>query len=163
MLGSRTAAEDVASVAIVKMLQSERVPENESRMQAYVYTIARNLCIDLIRKEARLRITYVENVASIKEAYIEEENWIELRRKVSIETKRVASIYQVASKLPRQQREIFCLRFKEEKTIEQIAFKMELTHRTVYNHLSLAVRHIRKSLKGWDLLIVLVTIGWALF
>src|SRR5438477_12389146 len=51
MLGDRARAEDLAQDTFLRIVRGAAVWEHRARFQTWLYTIARNLCVDAVRRD----------------------------------------------------------------------------------------------------------------
>ena len=115
-LRDRTLAEDITQETFIRFFESKDYHSIGKEM-AYLYTIARNLCIDSFRKQ---KDELIEDLpAKIQEMP-------ESRDKVESIVDRV-SIEQALDSLTADEREAVVLRFSGELSVEDIAKSMDIS------------------------------------
>lgn len=111
-LGSREEAEDVVQEVFLKVLDTRVMPDN---FRAWVYKIARNRCLDLIRARGRRRED--QNLESASR--VEEDLTGCLTRLVRHEQR--AHLRRALASLSENHREVLHLRYAEELSRSEIA------------------------------------------
>lgn len=135
-LRDRTLAEDLTQETFIKFFESKDYHSIGKEM-AYLYTIARNLCIDYFRKQKD------ELIADLP-AKIQE--MPESRDKVESIVDRV-SIEQALDSLTADEREAVVLRFSGELSVEDIAKTMDISRFAVRRRISSALEKLRKEME----------------
>jgi RNA polymerase sigma-70 factor (ECF subfamily) len=110
-------AEDVAQESFIKLWKSGKTFDTLTALKAYLYTIARNGCLDLIRNRNRLQERHYQAAASEVEAT--EPVLADIIRAESI-----ALIYQYVQEMPEKMREVFLLSYREGMTVSEIAVQL---------------------------------------
>lgn len=128
-------AENLAQDVWLKLLECDR-PINEATLTSLIYTVARNIVNDYLRH-----------------LYIVQDAHGELRQSESIyaqdmESEVVARDLALHEQvrvrcLPAQRRIIYVMSRYEEKSVDEIAAALELSNRTVENHLRLGRKDVR--------------------
>jgi RNA polymerase sigma-70 factor (ECF subfamily) len=135
-LRDRTLAEDLTQETFIKFFESKDYHSIGKEM-AYLYTIARNLCIDSFRKQ---KDELIEDLpAKIQEMP-------ESRDKVESIVDRV-SIEQALDRLTADEREAVVLRFSGELSVEDIAKTMDISRFAVRRRISSALEKLRKEME----------------
>ena len=135
-LRDRTLAEDVTQETFIRFFESKDYHSIGKEM-AYLYTIARNLCIDSFRKQ---KDELIEDLpAKIQEMP-------ESRDKVESIVDRV-SIEQALDRLTADEREAVVLRFSGELSVEDIAKSMDISRFAVHRRISSALEKLRKEME----------------
>ena len=135
-LRDRALAEDLTQETFIKFFESKDYHSIGKEM-AYLYTIARNLCIDYFRKQ--------------KEELIEDlptkiQEMPESRDKVEDIVDRI-SIEQALDSLTADEREAVVLRFSGELSVEDIAKTMGISRFAVRRRISSALEKLRKEME----------------
>lgn len=131
-------AENLAQDVWLKLLECDR-ELNESTLTSLIYTVARNLVNDYLRhlyivQEVHGELRQSENV------YAQDmESEVSARDLALHERMRVRC-------LPAQRRIIYVMSRYEEKSVDEIAAALELSNRTVENHLRLGRRDVRSHM-----------------
>ena len=135
-LRDRTLAEDITQETFIRFFESKDYHSIGKEM-AYLYTIARNLCIDSFRKQ---KDELIEDLpAKIQEMP-------ESRDKVESIVDRV-SIEQALDHLTDDEREAVVLRFSGELSVEDIAKSMDISRFAVRRRISSALEKLRKEME----------------
>lgn len=132
-------------------INRENMPEIRS-LNSYIYRMAKNAALQYLNRRY-LEINYILNLAQKEEAEthhgIEEELFAR-------ETKLL--ILLTVENMPKQRRTIFEMsRFQHLKN-DAIANILDISPKTVENHLTLALKQIRDALKTANILLVLISI-----
>ena len=135
-LRDRTLAEDVTQETFIRFFESKDYHSIGKEM-AYLYTIARNLCIDYFRKQK-------EELIEDLPAKIQE--MPESRDKVESIVDQL-SIEQALDSLTADEREAVVLRFSGELSVEDIAKTMGISRFAVRRRISSALEKLRKEME----------------
>ena len=135
-LRDRALAEDLTQETFIKFFESKDYHSIGKEM-AYLYTIARNLCIDYFRKH--------------KDELIEDlptkiQEMPESRDKVEDIVDRI-SIEQALDSLTADEREAVVFRFSGELSVEDIAKSMDISRFAVRRRISSALEKLRKEME----------------
>jgi RNA polymerase sigma-70 factor (ECF subfamily) len=154
-LRSRPAAEEVVQDAFVRVVQNAAEFKHEARFSTWLYTIARNLCIDQIRKRALRRHPSLDepkrseegdgptlgeqtadNRANVERAAVS----VEIREKVlaAVET------------LPDEQREVFLMREVSNLPFKEIAQIVGVPENTVKSRMRYALERLQAALSEFE-------------
>jgi RNA polymerase sigma-70 factor (ECF subfamily) len=134
-LGAADQAEDAVQDVFCKVLAAETVPES---FRSWVYRIARNRCLDLLRGRARRR----DDQALPSESAAAEELTGHLTRLVRQEQH--SRLRQLVAALPATQREILRLRYVEGLSRQEIADVLELPESIVKSRLFEGLERLRQ-------------------
>ena len=145
MLGNREDARDIAQEAFLKAYRALAAFKESSRFSPWLYAIANNLCIDLLRRKGRNNLSLdeptleggVRQVASGAEA----DPSFELERREVQEQVRKA-----LDGLPEKYKSILVLRHMQELSYEEIAQSLGISLSLVKTHLFRAREAMRKLL-----------------
>ena len=109
-------------------------------MKSFIYTIARNLVIDYLRRyyKAQEITSYIYD--SVPASTMETESSIVARDLQAQELKCLRT-------LPEQRRKIYMLNRFQEKSSSEIAETLQLSKRTVENHLFICRKEVRAYMK----------------
>lgn len=154
-LGSPEAAADATQEVFLRVVKYAPSWEKRAKFTTWMYTIARNFCIDASRK-ARFRKTQ-----SLNEKLGGEEGIERLERVASpdpaadslTEAKRLrATIDEALAELPEEQRDVFCLRQYSGLAFKEIAEATNVSENTVKSRMRYALSAVRKVLisKGFE-------------
>ncbi len=139
LLRSQEEAEDAVQEVFISVWKNRETLDAGRNLKAYLFTAAYNRCVTILRKH---RLPAVSIDAFI-EAPFAGENEIE----ADIDTAELrAAIYEEIHKLPDKCREVFWLSRKEEMSYKDIAGHLNLSIKTVENHIGNALKRIRKRI-----------------
>lgn len=135
-LRNRTLAEDITQETFIRFFESTDY-RNVGKEMAYLYTIARNLCIDSVRKQKDALIEDLS--AEIQDVQESKDNAEDVVDRVSIE--------QALDCLNAEEREAVVLRFSGELSIEDIGRSMGISRFAVRRRISTALEKLRKEME----------------
>ena len=133
-------AEEIVQEVFLKIWIKRKEIKDPKTFNAYIYTIAKNLIYNnLKRKVYRTRYySYLKASHSYHANLVEESfKFNELEN----------TIRQVIEELPVKRKEIFLLSRNEGLSNKEIAQKLNISLRTVETHIYLALKHIKRVLK----------------
>lgn len=156
LVRSASAAEDLAQDVFVKVVQSAADFKHESRFSTWAYTIARNICIDHLRKmsfrqhpsldqaqgEAQDGPTLLDRTADAHHSAAVERSVIgvELGRRITLSVEA----------LPEEQREVFLLREVANLPFKDIASITGVSENTVKSRMRYALERLQESLTEYE-------------
>lgn len=130
----RFIAEDIVQETFLRLWQNKSYKETGKEM-AYLYTIARNLCMDEFRKNRALNIDDYSEVPAEGDAVPESmTNWI--------------VIESALEKLPDELREIVVMRYVSDMTAADIGKVIGISRFSVNRRLKAGLAILRKTLEG---------------
>lgn len=132
----REEAEDIVQTAFIRIWQDRAKLDEKKSLKSYLYTIAKNLSIDLFRKkkpDSLDRLALNPAVVPLQESNLEE-----------MEDAVITAIKQ----LPPGPQKVFCLSRFNNLKYEEIAEILGLSVKTVENHMGRALLLLRSSLKN---------------
>ena len=135
-LRDRTLAEDVTQETFIRFFESKDYHSIGKEM-AYLFTIARNLCIDYFRKQKEELIEDLP--AKIQEMPDSSDKVESIVDQLSIE--------QALDHLTDDEREAVVLRFSGELSVEDIAKSMDISRFAVRRRISSALEKLRKEME----------------
>ena len=125
-------AEDLTQETFLKYFSQNTYIER-GKMLAYLYTIARNLCMDTFRK---IQPEPLADDIPITDGFEQVELSLTLK--------------EVLSSLSEQNRELLLLRYVNELSVGEIASIMEISRFTVYRRINSVIADLRSSLRKED-------------
>ncbi len=142
ILKNEAEADDTVQEVFVKIWESREKLENYKLLDSYIFTIAYNNSIDLIRKRINNQ-TYLEhlrNSAVIQTApsLISEVEFNELNSKVR----------KLIVSLPERQKQVYLLHREQGLSYPEIAKQLGISKNTVENHMAKALKHLRQGLNN---------------
>lgn len=137
---SEEAAQEIVQDTFLKIWEKRETLTDVDNFSGYLFIISKNKTLKYLRQaakeQARLQAWYKEIIegsnASDNALLLEEYSII---------------IENTVSKLPRQQRMVYCLSRHEQLKYEEIADRMGLSKETVKKHMKLALSFLKKNVK----------------
>jgi len=139
MLGNIHDAEDVAQQALLKGFIDIEQLRDSDHFGAWIGRIARNLCVDLIRRRKREQIAFAKSQAP---SYREREAASEGS------SKKYPELEYTLAKLPRRYRLALMLYYFDGRSSENIAETLQISQAAVYARISRARKRLRKLLEA---------------
>ena len=139
ILKDTPAAEDMAQEVFLKIWVNRAVLPSVGNLRNYLFQISKNTVIDHIRKEISAAS---RNTLFAKRAFETEEEFE--KDFIARETRR--AINEIVDRMPPKRREVFILNRFYGKSNDEIAEQMQLSKKTVENHLHLALKELREKL-----------------
>lgn len=149
-LGRRDSAEDITHEVFLKAYQSAAGYQPRARFRTWLYTIARNLCFNELRRKARQMSAFGEagNRDTEHPANPMPEDALTPEDRV-LRKERMAAIRAAIAELPENQRMAVILRRYDDFSYEEIAAALDTSEKAVKSLLSRAKEHLRKKLAPW--------------
>lgn len=149
-------AEDIVQEVFVRVVQSIDSFKEEARFSTWAYTIARNLCIDHLRKRAHRRHASLDAPAQ----GMEEGEGSSLGERVpgsgagadrvAIGKQLQTHIKAAVDKLPEDQREVFLMRQVGELAFKEIAEIVGVSENTVKSRMRYALERLQAALAEFE-------------
>jgi RNA polymerase sigma-70 factor (family 1) len=149
ILNNKEDAEDVAVNCFIKLLQKNPDFESTDKLKSFLFTVARNECLDRIKMNKRHANSEIE----IQQLAEDKENSIEL---AMIRAEALQCIYAAIENLPQQCREVIRLSFIEGKSLPEIAEQMHIAYQTVQNQKQRGLKILRLAVLNNDMISPLV-------
>jgi RNA polymerase sigma-70 factor (ECF subfamily) len=153
ILKSREESENLTQDVFLSLWENRLKIEKISSIKSYVFTITYNSAISIIRKKAR-ESQFMEYLKSLQEINVEPVN-IELEY-----TELTNKLDEILQALPQRQKEIYLLHRVKGLKYSEIAESLNISVNTIENHMSRALKTIRKKLGNYSLMAILF---WHLF
>ena len=131
--GNRADAEDATQQTFVKAYQSLPTLQSESALKSWLYSIARNICIDRKRRIKK----FFALLPMIKSDDIIEPQLSGLSK----------GLLNHIQALPIKQREVFILRHWHDFSTDEVANMLSISNGTVKSHLKRAIDKLRAALE----------------
>ena len=145
------AAEDVVQEAFTAWWQKD-TDTRIGNVRSYLYTMVRNRCIDLLRRQGREaeRLQPEDAAGVITDEQAQERSALEAR------------LWEAVDRLPARRRELLLMSKRDGLTYEQIATATSLSVNTVRNQISRALRTLRDGADSiLDFILLLPAIPFA--
>ncbi|MCE5347205.1 MAG: RNA polymerase sigma-70 factor [Bacteroidales bacterium] len=147
ILKSQEESENIVQEVFLKLWESRNRIEKDSSVKSYLFSIAYNSTITVIRKKAK-DTQFIEYLKSLQEVY--EEPDLEYEYKELTE-----KLHDIVYQLPERQKEVYVLHQEMGLTYKDIAEKLHISVNTVENHMSRALKTIRCYMKDYSILSLL--------
>lgn len=131
---NRSLAEDITQETFLKVIRHFDHYTHRGRLKPFLYRIAANTCIDMLRKTKLSDISLDEAAFDIP---CQESGFEEVRSDMALR--------QLTLNLPTELQEIVLLRFGQDLTIRETAEVLNLPLRTVQSRLRSALRRLKKD------------------
>lgn len=143
---NRAEAEDIFQEVFFKIVEKRDLFRADISFKAWMYTIARNTCIDAARKHKRTPIidsmfTFDDNDKPL-EINLKDKGLSPQDSASFAETDKFLD--EILSALPPEQKETFYLRVKGELTFEEIGEVMQCSVNTTKSRMRYALEHLRE-------------------
>jgi len=155
-LRQNAVAEDITQDVFVRVVQNASEFRHSSRFSTWVYTIARNLCIDHMRKMALRRHPSLdqptgdgEDGPTLGERVRDEHPSAEVDRK-AIGNELSVRIHRAVEELPDDQREVFLLREVGNVPFKDIADMIGVSENTIKSRMRYALERLQKTLAEYE-------------
>lgn len=154
-LRSQPSAEEVVQDAFVRVVQNAADFKHEARFSTWLYTIARNLCIDQLRKHALRRHPSLDEPrqSGEREGPSLGEQTADTRANVErtavggeIRERLVAAV----AELPEEQREVFLMREVSSLPFKEIAAIVGVPENTVKSRMRYALERLQAALSDFE-------------
>lgn len=155
---SPAVAEDVVQDAFVRVVQNAQDFKHEARFSTWLYTIARNLCIDHMRKHALRKHPSLDQRSSQSGDGSEDgptlgEQTADTRTDVERQatgTELKSRIARAVELLPEDQREVFLLREVSNLPFKEIAEVTGVPENTVKSRMRYALERLQEALAEYE-------------
>jgi RNA polymerase sigma-70 factor (ECF subfamily) len=151
MLQSEEVAKEVTQEVFMKLWITRAKLIEVSCLDAFLFTIARNHCFNLLKRSALERKVGARLAkASILDNHTEQTIYFNEYRRL---------LEKAIAGLPPRQKEVYLLSYVEGLKREEVARQMDISQETVKSQLALAVKYIRTHLGAEHTVIVLVLLS----
>jgi RNA polymerase sigma-70 factor (ECF subfamily) len=148
ILKTQEEAENLIQDVYLNLWENRYKVEKDLSIKSYLFTIAYNSAITIIRKKAR-ESKFVEYLKTLQE--ISEEP-VNIAFEYDELTNKLEEIIKV---LPQRQKEVYLLHRVEGLKYNEIAERLNISMNTIENHMSRALKTIRKKLSNYSLIAIL--------
>jgi RNA polymerase sigma-70 factor, ECF subfamily len=157
-LASSTAAEDVVQESFIRVFQNAPDFRTSSRFTAWLYAIARNLCIDFLRKRTHRRHQSLDELSGTNDG--RGHSTVSLGDRTADDTANVertamaleigARVLSAINQLPEDQREVFLLREISNLPFNEIAKVVQAPENTVKSRMRYALERLQAALSEFE-------------
>ena len=146
-LKSKEEAEGLVQDVFLKIWENRKKLKKDSSLKSYLFTISyHNICKLFRKKQSQVKLS--EEIGLASDISVDTEEEIDYHSTLE-------QIEKLIEKLPPKQKVIFEKSRKEGKSTREIAEEMHLAPGTVDNHISAALKFLRKHISGSNLAISL--------
>lgn len=145
LLRTDSEASEVAQEAFLRAFQNLHKYDEQKPFDLWVMAIARNLCLDLLRRRSRIRSEDVEEMKDLLASSdkSQEEKAIDREERLSLES--------ALSTLPVEDREVLALYYVQRRTTKEISEVIGVAPGTIMARLFRAREKLRKQITSQEL------------
>jgi len=146
----QVASEDLVQEVFLKIW--DKSPSIKSSLSSYLYRAVKNACIDHMKMKLKQSIVPIEEIEDQIEIEFElnrEEDMTQIKEKVE----------KAIHSLPPKCQEIFLMRRNMQMSYNEIAVSLDISKKTIENHMNMAIKKLRSQLCKSDLLIYFLFIA----
>jgi len=141
MINDRLEAEDIASVAFIKIWKRHEQFDNARNIRSYLYQIVRNDCLKYQQRNAKAttlknEIEYL-NIVNARDTYEED----------IIRAEFYGEIFKALDGLPSECRRIFKMLYIQGKTVKEIAADLKISTSTIRTQKARGLATLKQKLK----------------
>lgn len=154
-LKERPQSEEIVQETFLSLWENRQKFDESRALEPYLFTIAKRLVLDQLRKTVHTKALREKLLAAISEQHNETEEQI-------IFSDLLVFAERAIDELPLQQQTVFRLSRVEGLSYDEIAERLNLSRNTVKNHLIVAVKKLKKHFNNQEMiyLIFLVSISF---
>lgn len=141
---SREFARDAVQDIFLKIWRNRKKLDIQVSVKVYLYQAVRNQSLNLLKKQKnqqRLRDNFLSEIKSLRIPEYPETNLSPEDQEL------IKRIWEVVGEMPERRRLVFELHRKHGFSYKEIAKILEITRKTVENHMSQALQHIRDNIE----------------
>ena len=139
--------EEIVQNVFLKIVEQKSKLKKVSNINSYIYTMTRNACLDYLKHE-KIKQKFIQaslqNKAAINYQFLQDDSAALL-----LERELQKKVLESAELLPDKCKEVFIKNKLEGLKRAEIAEELGITLKTVDNHISKAVKHMRFHLKDF--------------
>ena len=148
LLKSHEETENLVQDVFLNLWENRNKVEKDSSIKSYIFAITYNSAISILRKKA-MESKFVEYLKSLQ---IINEKPVNMELEYTELTNRINEIVYA---LPQRQKEVYLLHKVEALKYSEIAVLLDISVNTIENHMSRALKTIRKKLGNYSLIAIL--------
>lgn len=141
-LHSKELSEEIALEIFTFIWEKRESLQIRTTFKSFLFASAKNRAISLYRKEHKAVFTSIETMESTMAEDSNSQNMMENNELREI-------IDAAIGKLPEKSRQIYQMAWEENLSHKEIAVQLGITPKTVENHVAIALRKLRESLKPY--------------
>jgi RNA polymerase sigma-70 factor (ECF subfamily) len=147
MVRNREIAEELVQEAYIKVLKSYDTFEGNSSEKTWIYSIARHVAIDYLRKESR-RSRKVFGLMDIKEKEHQLRHPAPLPDEIASQNESIRKLYEAIGKCKEDQQQVIILRFIQSFSINETAAILGWSESKVKTTQHRTIKALRTLLEG---------------
>jgi len=148
ILKSQEETENLIQDVYLSLYENRHKVEKETSVKYYLFSIAHNSAISIIRKKAK-ESQFIEYLRSLQEINEQPVN-------VELEYKELTNnLDEIINQLPRRQKEVYILHRIDGLKYNEIADRLHISTNTIENHMSHAIKTIREKMGKYSLTSIL--------
>jgi len=150
-VGTAAVAEELTQETFLRVVKQKDVYEQRARFTTWLYTLARNLCIDHSRRMQHRRAKSLDAVDEEGHSLLErtaDRGPMVDRQAIGEELK--ARMRKAIDALPEEQREVFLLREEADLSFKEIADIVGISENTVKSRMRYALTKLRELLEEYE-------------
>ena len=141
-LHSKDLAEDIALEIFTFIWEKRKTLQIKANFKSFLFAAAKNEAITLYKREHQKMFTQIENVESLipndsSSQFTLENN--ELRDLIN----------EAIIRIPEKSRQVYLMAWEENMSYNEIAVQLGLSTKTIENHIGIALRKLRESLRPY--------------
>jgi len=136
----------------LKLWSNRKTIEADKSFETFLFTVGRNMVIDVMRKRLSKQKYLEELYSQLKEG---QQNSMDTLANVEY-SQLEKKIFELINKLPEKRQEIFRLNRIEGFTYKEIAAKLDISENTVDTQIRKALTFLRSEMKNFISLLLLV-------
>ena len=148
-LHDKEEAEEIVQTTFLSVWEKREALTIRTSVKPYLYAMVRNACLNVIKHEKIKQKHAVEEIAMAPHSH-------ESVAQAVATSELLGKIQQAMEKLPEQCRLVFKLSRFEELKYSEIAEQLEISVKTVENHMGKALKIMREQLKDFLPLIIVM-------
>jgi len=149
-VGNQSTAEDLTQEVFIRVYNNARKYRPKSGFQTWIYTIAKNVALNDLRRSRRLAYSLDDPADGDDQKFHRETEALTVMSpdEKIIQKEKAGQIRAAISKLPENQRVALILRRYEEFSYAEIAATLNVSDKAVKSLLSRAMQNLRNRLAG---------------
>ncbi|WP_332243930.1 RNA polymerase sigma-70 factor [Flavivirga spongiicola] len=140
-------AEEVVQDVFLKLWEQKSKFKTISNINGYMFSMTKNMCLDKLRHE-KIKRKFIDNNLRVK-AGIQYDFIKDEAASLLLESELEQRIMKSIDLLPEKCRQVFIKSRMEGLKHQEIADELGISHRTVENHVSKAIKHMKLHLKDF--------------
>lgn len=153
-------AKEIAQETFITLWDKRLTLNYELNIQSYIFTIAKNKCLNVLRKKINQR-KYADKL-SLQEAIVNRDALLDDSFDFLVSKELSVLIDKVIGQLPSKSAKIFKMSRDEDMTYDEIAQELGLSKKSVEYHISRVLSNFRISLKDY-IAFIFFFLGLSLF